>query len=215
MTAESDAVRSSAQDRSPSQTPHLEDFGYTQQLKRSMSLTDVVVYGLIYMVPIAPLPVFGLIVNFSHGMAGLVYLVAAFAMVFSALSYREMARRYPIAGSVYSYVRIGINDFVGFLAGWAILLDYRVLPALPSGFAAAAVVSVLPATAGWMWIVLFVAMALGVNLRGIEMTATMNKIFLVIQLIVLTVFVGGVLLAVARGEASFSLAPIYNGDDFS
>ena len=64
-----------------------------------MSLTDVVVYGLIYMVPIAPLPVFGLIFNFSAGMVGLVYLVAAVAMVFSALSYREMALRYPIAGS--------------------------------------------------------------------------------------------------------------------
>lgn len=85
----------------------LEEFGYKQELRRSMSLTDVVVFGLIYMVPLAPLPVFGLIYNFSNGMAGLVYIVAAIAMVFSAISYAEMAKRYPIAGSVYSYVQKG------------------------------------------------------------------------------------------------------------
>ena len=78
--------------------PRLEEFGYRRELRRSMSLTDVVVYGLIYMVPIAPLPVLGLISNFSAGMVGLVFLVAAVAMMFSALSYREMAMRYPIAG---------------------------------------------------------------------------------------------------------------------
>lgn len=195
--------------------PELEDFGYAQELKRSMSLTDVVVYGLIYMVPLAPLAVFGIIYNFSHGMAALVYLVAAFAMVFSALSYREMARRYPIAGSVYSYVRIGLNNFVGFLAGWAILLDYLLLPALLSVFAAAAMVSVVPATHAWMWIVIFVVLAAAVNLRGIDMTAAMNKAFLAIQLLVLAIFVGGALVALAKGDVSLSLTPVFNGDGFS
>ena len=33
--------------------------GYKQELNRTMSLYDVIVYGLIYMVPLAPLQVFG------------------------------------------------------------------------------------------------------------------------------------------------------------
>lgn len=194
---------------------NLEEFGYAQELKRSMSLTDVVVYGLIYMVPLATLPVFGLIYNFSGGMPALVYLVAAVAMFFSALSYKEMAKKFPIAGSVYSYVRIGVNRFVGFLAGWAILLDYLLLPALLSVFAAAAMVAVVPVVPAWVWIILFVVLAAAINLRGIGLTAKMNMVFLVIQLVVLGVFVVGALVAVAQGKAAFSLDPIFQSAQFS
>ena len=193
----------------------LERFGYQQELRRSMSLTDVVVYGLIYMVPMAPLPVFGIIFNFSAGMAGLVYLVAAFAMVFSALSYKEMALRYPIAGSVYSYVRMGLNDFVGFLAGWAILLDYLLLPALLSVFAAAAMVSLWSAVPAWTWIVVFVVLAAAINLGGISFTATMNKLFLSVQLIVLGIFIVWVLSDVANGRAHLALWPVFSSQHFS
>jgi amino acid transporter len=196
-------------------TDRLEEFGYKQELSRSMSLTDVIVYGLIYMVPLATLPVFGIIYNFSGGMPALVYLVAAFAMFFSALSYKEMAEKFPIAGSVYSYVRIGLNRFVGFLAGWAILLDYLLLPALLSVFAAAAMVTVVPGIPAFVWIVVFVVLAALINLRGINLTAGANKIFLAIQLVVLAVFVVGALVAVAQGRASFSLDPIFQPEQFS
>ena len=196
-------------------TAGLERLGYAQQLRRSMSLTDVVVFGLIYMVPMAPLAVFGVIFDFSAGQVALVYLVAAAAMVFSALSYKEMALRYPVAGSVYSYVRMGLNDVVGFLSGWAILLDYLLLPALLSVFAATAMVSVVPVVPAWAWIVVFVALAVGINLAGIAVTARMNMLFLVIQLAVLAVFVGWVLVDVARGRASFALWPLYNSGSFS
>ena len=195
--------------------PALEEFGYRQELRRSMSLTDVVVYGLIYMVPMAPLPVFGIIFNFSAGMVGLVYLVAAVAMVFSALSYREMALRYPIAGSVYSYVRMGLNSFVGFLAGWAILLDYLLLPALLSVFAAAAMVSLWSTVPAWAWIIVFVALAAAVNLGGIAFTATMNKVFLVIQLAVLAIFVVRVIGDLVQGRAHLVLWPVFSSGQFS
>ena len=85
----------------------LEALGYKQELSRTMSLADVVVYGLIYMVPLAPLAVFGFTYNLSGGMVAAVYAVAAVAMYFSAVSYSEMARQFPVAGSVYSYVRFG------------------------------------------------------------------------------------------------------------
>jgi hypothetical protein len=58
----------------------LESLGYKQELSRSMSLGDVVVYGLIYMVPLAPIQVFGFIYNFSSGLVATVYVVAAIAM---------------------------------------------------------------------------------------------------------------------------------------
>ncbi|MFF8773536.1 APC family permease [Kitasatospora sp. NPDC015120] len=180
-----------------------------------MSLGDVVAFGLIYMVPMAPLAVFGIIYNFSHGMPALVYVVAGVAMVFSAMSYKEMAKRFPVAGSVYSYVRLGINRFFGFVSGWAILLDYLLLPALLSVFAAAAMTSVLPGVPEFVWVILFVVLAAAVNLRGITLTAGMNLVFLVIQCLVLAVFVIGAAVAVAQGRGAFTLDPVFRADEFS
>ncbi len=202
-------------DEAAASAHQLEEQGYQQELRRSMSLTDVVVYGLIYMVPMAPVAVFGTIHAFANGMSALVYVIAAAAMVFSAISYREMAVRYPIAGSVYSYVRRGLNPFVGFLSGWAILLDYLLLPALLSVFAALAMTTLLPAVPAWVWIVTFVLAAAAINLAGISVTAKMNMVFLWIQLVVLTVFVVGAVIKVLQGEATFTLDPLYRPAGFS
>lgn len=196
-------------------TARLEELGYQQELSRTMSLRDVIVYGLVFMVPLAPVSVFGTIYNFSNGMVALVYLVAAVAMLFSAISYREMAQRFPVAGSVYSYVRFGTNPFVGFLAGWAILLDYLLLPALLCIFGASALAALLPSVPQWIWVVAFITTAAAINLRGIAITARINLVFLVIQGLALTVFVVGAVIAVLAGRAEFSLAPLYQPDVFT
>jgi hypothetical protein len=82
----------------------LEALGYRQELKRSLSLADLVVYGLVFIGPIAPLSVFGFVYNASHGMPPLVYAVGLVAMIFTALSYMTMSHEFPVAGSVYAYV---------------------------------------------------------------------------------------------------------------
>ena len=189
--------------------------GYKQELNRTMTLTDVVVYGLIFMVPLAPVAVFGTIFNFSHGMAALVYLVAGIAMFFSAVSYKEMAKEYPVAGSVYSYVRLGTTKFVGFLSGWAILLDYLLLPALLLILAASAMAAIMPDVPGWIWVIGFIAVVAFINIRCIVVTARMNMIFLIIQGAAFIVFVGGALVAIAQGRAQYSLAPFYQPEFFS
>ena len=193
----------------------LASLGYKQELKRTMTLTDVVVYGLIFMVPLAPVGVFGVIFNVSHGMPALVYLVAGIAMLFSALSYKEMAKRFPVAGSVYSYVRLGTNKLIGFLTGWAILLDYLLLPALLSILAASAMAVLLPEVPGQVWVVVFIILVAVINLRGIVLTARMNMIFLIIQAVAFVIFIGGALFAIAQGRASFSLTPFYQPEFFS
>jgi len=193
----------------------LHALGYEQELKRSMSLADVVIYGLIYMVPLAPVAVFGIVYNFSSGAVVLVYVVAAIAMFFSAVSYKEMATEFPIAGSVYSYVRNGIGDFVGFISGWAILLDYLLLPALLCVFAASAMTSLVDGIPGEAWVVFFVVATVIINVRGIDVTAKMNRIFLYIQMVTLAAFIGWSIVAIAQGQGSFSFTPIFNPDEFS
>ncbi|MDF9496714.1 amino acid permease, partial [Bacillus cereus] len=108
----------------------LKDLGYQPSLNRQLPFGSLLVYGLLFSVPMAPVAVFGLVVNRSGGVPVLVYLVAAAVMGLSAISYREMALRFPVAGSVYGYTRFSLGRTPGFIAGWLILLDYILMPAL-------------------------------------------------------------------------------------
>ena len=50
--------------------------------------------------------VFGVLDAKSSGSVALVYVVATAAMTFTALSYAQMSRQVPHAGSVYAYASI-------------------------------------------------------------------------------------------------------------
>ena len=192
----------------------LADFGYRQELKRSLRLRDLLVYGLIFMVPIAPFAIFGVVFNAAKGMVPLTYVIGLVAMLFTALSYREMSRAFPVAGSVYTYAGRGIAPWVGFLAGWAILLDYLLVPTLLYVTGAAALGTVVPVVPQWLWVVLFVVLNTVVNLAGIETTAQVNRWFLIGELVVLAIFVVAAVITVsARGAWSFT--PFFNAAEFS
>ena len=79
---------------------NIEQFGYKQELKRALGLKDVILYGVLFMVIIAPQSIFGEIQQASGGMTPLVYIVGFVAISFTALSYLRMSNRFPIAGSV-------------------------------------------------------------------------------------------------------------------
>jgi amino acid transporter len=194
----------------------LSEFGYQQELRRSLTLRDLLVYGLVFMVPIAPFAIFGVVFNASMGMVPLTYVIGFVAMIFTALSYREMSRAFPISGSVYAYAGRGLHPAAGFLAGWAILLDYLLVPTLLYVTGAAALGSVLPAVPQAVWVILFVAVNTVVNLRGIETTARTNKIFLVGELVVLALFVVLAVVAISRGVngASWTFTPFFNPEVF-
>jgi amino acid transporter len=197
-----------ASEATPEKT--LRSFGYEQELRRSLGLADLMIYGLVFMVPIAPFAIFGVVFNSSKGMVPLTYVIGLIAMLFTALSYREMSRAFPIAGSVYSYAGRGINDKVGFLAGWAILLDYLLVPTLLYVVSAAALTSLVSGVPQWIWIVVFVLVNTVINYLGIESTARLNRLFLVLELIVLALFTIFGIAAVVSGEngAHFSFDPL-------
>ena len=184
----------------------LSQLGYKAELSRSLSLSDVVIHGLIYMVPIAPISVFGVVYSLSGGTIGAVYVITAIVMALSALSYREMALQFPVAGSVYSYVRLGTNAFLGFISGWMILLDYLLLPALLCVFASVAMASLVPLIPGWGWVIVFVVATALINIMGVTVTAAMNKLFLYIQLTVLAFFVGWATVLIVRAPSARNAA---------
>ena len=74
-------------------------------LRRSLGFRDLVVYGLLFIAPMAPVGVYGTLDAKSHGAVALVYPAATVAMAFTAFSYAQMVRVAPQAGSVFAYAR--------------------------------------------------------------------------------------------------------------
>jgi amino acid transporter len=174
------------------------------------------VYGLVFMVPIAPFGIFGGVFQASGGMVALAYAIGMLAMAFTAASYSQMSRAFPMAGSVYTYAGRGIAQPVGFLAGWMILLDYVLVPGLLYLIASVAMNSIVSSIPIWAWLVAFVVLNTVVNYLGIEFTARINRIMLVGELIVLAIFLVIGVIALASGEGrGFDFSPVYNSDTFS
>lgn len=195
----------------------IEDFGYKQELKRSLSLADLVIYGMIFMIPIAPFGVYGFVNQEAPGMVPLAYIIGMVAMLFTALNYGSMARAFPIAGSVYSYAQRGLHPNVGFLAGWLLLLDYLLIPPLLYIYAAMALNHLYPEIPKFVFIFAFLISATLVNLRGITFTARMNIVFLLSQLVVLGIFLSCAWTALhsGAGNGHLTLAPLYNPTGFN
>ncbi len=195
----------------------LEQFGYRQELRRALSTRDLIVYGMIFMVPIAPQAVYGFVWDASKGMVPLAYLLGLVGMFFTAMSYAAMSRAFPVAGSVYAYAQRGLSETAGFFAGWLILLDYLLIPALLYLISAVALQPLLPAVPQWAWLVGFIAFNAIVNLIGIQFAAGVNRYMLIMELLVLALFLGVGLAALygGAGAGRLTLTPLYNPHVFS
>jgi amino acid transporter len=198
------------------QSDPLATYGYRQELTRGVGLADQVFYGLIFMVPIAPMAIFGAVYSASGGMPVLAYVVGMVAMLFTAASYAQMVKAFPLAGSVYNYAGRGIGAPVGFITGWAILLDYILVPSLLYLVAAVAMNATAPAVPVWAWLVGFVALNTIANLSGIKPTFGIIKVFIALELAVLALFLGAGVWALTHGYGhGFSLTPVFNSATFS
>jgi len=149
-------------------------------------------------------------------MVALAYVVGMVAMMFTALSYAQMVRAFPMAGSVYSYAGRGIAPPVGFLAGWVILLDYVLVPGLLYLVAAVAMHSLWSALPVWLYLAMFVVLNTVVNYFGIKMTVRVTQVMIVAELIVLAIFLVIGLVALGQGKWNGGgRDALYNSDTFS
>jgi amino acid transporter len=177
-------------------------------LKRALGVSDLIIYGMVYMLPIAPFALFGIIGNVSNGQVPLVYFFSLIAMLFTARSYMVLSAEFPTAGSAYTYTQKGIGEFAGFLAGWVVFLDYIIAPGLLSVVSAAAMNNLIVEIPRWVWIVVFVGTGTVLNLVGVNITAKYNKLFLYFMLFILLIYVGVCIEALyggkGNGELTFS-----------
>jgi amino acid transporter len=172
----------------PAGTTEAAGFSPTPHLRRVLSVWDLIVYGIVLVMPIAAVPLFGIAQQLSNGHAATTILLAMVAMALTAVSYGRMAAVYPSAGSAYTYVRLSLSPALGFLTGWAMFLDYLLVPLICTIYGALTLSKLVPAVPYPVWVFLFSAGITGVNLRGIRFTAHTNLILMMVMLVVISVF---------------------------
>src|SRR6202049_1294524 len=160
------------------------------RLKRVLTLWDLVFYGIVLIQPIAPVPLFGVAQKLSDGHFATIILVAMFAMLITAVSYGRMAALYPAAGSAYTYVGRGLNLHLGFLAGWAMFLDYLLQPLINTVWISTALHErSLPQIPYIAWALLIAGIMTVLNLAGVKSSAQANKVLLAVMSVVVAFFV--------------------------
>jgi putrescine importer len=188
------------------------------RLKRTLTLWDLVFYGLIVIQPTAPMPLFGVVSQEARGHVVTTVLIAMVAMLLTAVSYGRMARVYPSAGSAYAYVRGEFGNFPGFLTGWAIVLDYLLNPLICTIWCSKAASNILPIVPYPIWVLFFALLFTLLNLRGIEASATTNR-WLAIAMSVVVVYMLICMVRYLAGQGPFApdffIKPFYDPANFS
>ena len=191
--------------------------GGIPHLRRVLSLRDLIIFGIMAVTPSAPVTVFGLVSVRARGHTVDTILFAMVAMVFTAISYGRMAALYPAAGSAYTYVGKALNPHLGFLAGWAMLLDYFTIPLFCVVYGSLIVQRMLPDVP---YVIIAAGFAGGItflNVKGIRATARTNDVLLVYMGVVLLSFIGLAIryLLLHQGSGGlFSSTPFYDPREF-
>jgi putrescine importer len=189
-------------------------------LKRTLTLWDLIFYGMIVIQPTAPMGVYGVVSQEARGHVVTAILLAMAAMLLTAISYGRMARVYPSAGSAYTYVTGEFGATAGFVTGWGIVLDYLLNPLICVIWCSKAAGNIIPG--GLLpypvWVTLFAGLFTLLNLRGVEASARTNRRF-TLTLTALVVIMMGTMLYYLSGHPPAGwagyLKPFYDADNFS
>lgn len=158
------------------------------RLRRILGLPALVFFGLVYMVPLTVFTTYGVVTETTGGRTALAYVVTLAAMLFTALSYGFMVRRYPVAGSAYSYASLSFGPGIGFLAGWSLLLDYLFLPMINYLVIGLFLNIAFPEVPAWVFVVGAIGLVTALNLLGIGSVSGMSNLIVIAQLVFVVVF---------------------------
>jgi amino acid transporter len=186
-------------------------------LRRTLTLWDLIFYGMVLIQPTAPAGIFGVVSEKAKGHVVTTILIGMFAMLLTARSYGRMARVYPSAGSAYTYVGQSIHPALGYVTGWSMVMDYVLNPTICTILCAQLTRNYLPWLPRWVGIVLFAVLFTALNLRGIKSSARTNQIICIGLGVIVLIFLGacGYHLFGAPPDAAALARPFYDPATFS
>src|ERR1700690_2996887 len=144
------------------------------RLRRSLTLWDLILYGVIVIQPVAPMSVFGVLSQSGRGHVVTTILIAMVAMLFTAISYGRMARAYPRAGSAFTYVGQEINPALGYVTGWSMVMDYLLNPMICIIWISQQAHVFAPGVPYGAWAVFFALVFSAFNVQGMNTSRSLN-----------------------------------------
>jgi putrescine importer len=197
--------------------PQLSDSS-SVRLKRTLTLWSLIIIGIVIIQPIAPMGIYGTINNEARGHVVTTVLIAMVAMLFTAISYGKMARAYPSAGSAYTYVGREIHPALGYVTGWAMVMDYILNPLICTVICSELARNILPGVPYWAFAIAFASLFTALNLRAIQISARINEALAGGMMIVVVIFFAFVIRSIwglHEYGAVFFTQPFYDPKTFS
>jgi putrescine importer len=188
------------------------------RLRRSLTLWDLILYGVIVIQPVAPMSVFGVLSERGKGHVVTAILIAMVAMLFTGISYGRMARAYPSAGSAFTYVAQEIHPAAGYVTGWSMVMDYMLNPLICTIWCSQQAHQFAPGIPAWGWKIFFAVVFTLLNIRGVKTSARMNAAMAAgMGAVVVVIFVAAAryILGHPHSEPGFFARPFYDPQTFS
>ena len=188
------------------------------RLRRTLTLRDLILYGVIVIQPVAPMSVFGVLSQRGRGHVVTAILIAMVAMLFTGISYGRMARAYPSAGSAFTYVAQEVNPALGYVTGWSMVMDYMLNPLICTIWCAEQTHQFAPGIPLWGWKVFFAMVFTLLNIQGIKTSARINTIMAIFMgAVVAVIFAAAAryILGHPHAEPGFFTRPFYDPRTFT
>src|SRR5690348_5318490 len=105
---------------------HLEHVRREGRLRRAIGLLDLTALGIGAVIGTGIFVILGEAIGTAGPAIILSFVLAGVTCAFSALSYAELASTIPVSGSAYTYGYATMGEFVAWIIGWDLILEYAV-----------------------------------------------------------------------------------------
>lgn len=189
----------------------------TQQLERSLGSSSLILLGIGAIIGAGLFSITGIAAAQNAGPAIVIsFLLAAIGCAFAGLCFSELASMIPIAGGAYTYAYATLGEFIAWVIGWALILEYGAGAAAVAISWSAYVVSFLrdihfelptflvaspwqstqlpdgSQVYGWVNLpaLIIVVLITSLLIVGVDKSAKVNAILVVIKVSVVLIFIG-------------------------
>lgn len=134
----------------------------------------------------------GVVVGIAMGAANIAFAFAGLVYICIGLAYTELASAYPVAGGGQFFVMRAMGDYVGFIAGWAVLLDFTIDIALFAWFTIGYISFLFPWLGAhhlvyFICVLLVTAFLTLLNSIGVKQSSRLNEVVAMIDVFTETV----------------------------
>ncbi|EPY8494411.1 APC family permease [Pseudomonas aeruginosa] len=184
----------------------------TRGMTRVLELPSLILFGLAYMVPLTVFATYGLVTQKTSGHLPAAYIITLLTMLFTAYSYGRMAASLSHAGSAYAYASQSFGGKVGFMVGWALLLDYLFMPMICYLVIGIYMAQYFPSVPMSVWILTSILAVLVLNVLGIKLLAKVNFALIGVQVVFIIVFIIASIVSITHSPTVSLIQPFYSPD---